>query len=201
MTGVRMSDLPLDEPAEVQLTRRKSIPREAWRQQKGVAFAEAAITCPHAVLAFDRSMARGQWSHRFEAERGVRAGTPDMLIIARDGQAIHHIWIEWKADGNRPNTSQAETLSRLIELGDTAKWCTRIEELRRILTNCGLPMAPGADVMALRYDGLVDSRIAKAEAKAAGTVPKKKSRPGKVQPRFTAGARFVRRARGKGIGI
>ena len=172
------------ELAEAQ-PRRKSIPREAWRQQKGVAFAEAAIMCPHTVLAFDRSMARGKWSHRFEAERGMRAGTPDMLIIARNGQALHHIWIEWKSDGNRPNTSQADTLGRLIELGDTAKWCTRIEQLGRILTNCGLPMTPGADVMALRFDGLVDSRIAKAEGRVPGAG--KKQRPRKAPPRFTGG--------------
>lgn len=174
--------------------RAKPIPREAWRQEKAVKFAAAAIMCAHTVMAFDRSMARGDWSHRFEAKRGVRAGTPDMLIIALAGQAHHHIWIEWKAEGNKPNDNQNDGLALLHKLGDVAKWCVRIEEFCRILTNCGLPMAPNAALMAMQYDGMVDSRIAKAEAQRDGAAPVVKRAPRKTTARSTFSVKQGHRA-------
>lgn len=205
MTDASLDDAPdaaeLWAAPEARIKRAKPIPREAWRQEKAVKFAEAAIACPHTVMAFDRSMARGDWSHRFEAKRGVRAGTPDMLIIALAGQSHHHIWIEWKAEGNKPNVNQTDGLALLHRLGDVAKWCVRIEEFCRILTNCGLPMAPNAAVMAMQYDGMVDSRIAKAEAKRDGAVPVKKSRLRKVPARYSAGKRFQARAAKAGVRI
>lgn len=177
--------------------RAKPIPREAWRQEKAVAFATAAIACPHTILAFDRSQARGEWSHRFEAKRGVRAGTPDTLTIARDGERTWHVWVEWKAEANTPNVNQFEGIALLKSLGDVATWCVSIEGFFNVLDDLGIPMVPGAHVMALRYDGLVDSRIAKAEGAVVGV--KKKSRARKPEPRFAGGKRFVGRATAKGI--
>lgn len=185
------SDL-LDAPR----ARAKPIPREAWRQERAVTFAREAITCPHTIMAFDRSQARGEWSHRFEAKRGVRAGTPDTLTIARDDARLFHIWVEWKAPGSKPNENQTDGLALLESLGDVTDWCTTIEEFFFVLRDAGVPMLPGAHIMALRYDGMVDGRIAKAAAK---TPTAKKSRPRRPEPRYTAGKSVVKRAAKRGL--
>jgi len=188
----------MDEDDALPTLRAKRIPREAWRQEKAVAFAHAAITCPHTIMAFDRSQARGTWSHRFESKRGLRAGTPDTLTIVRDRDRLLHIWVEWKVPGGSLNDNQSGALSILNGLGDTAKWCVTIEQFWLVLSNLLVPMSPGALVMAQRYDGMVDSRIAKAEAKTPSV---KKSRATKSAPRYTVGKRFSARAKKAGIMI
>ena len=183
-------------------TRAKPIPREAWRQERAAVFVRGAVLCPHTFLAFDRSMARGARSHLFEARRGVRASTPDTLLIARLGpNSTRHIWAEWKAPGKRPDEGQMEALQRLRDLGDHATWCVTIEEYRLFLLHCGVPLAPNAEYQTLHYDGMVDSRIARAEAERNAGAPAKKTRSYKPGPRFTAGKRMQRRAAAKGVRI
>jgi len=163
-------------PGEIR--RAKPIPREAWRQEKAVAFAEAAIMCPHVVMGFDRSRANGQWSHRFEAKRGSKAGTPDTLTIAKikDDRSLH-IWVEWKAIGGMLNDNQEAMAGMLATVGDLVFRCERIVEYFAILRDYSVPMTWGAEVMAMRFDALVDSRIAKAEERKP-TTSKRSARRG-----------------------
>lgn len=184
-----MSDAP---------AKRKRMFPEAWRQEKAAVFARDAITCPHTFMAFDRSQARGQHSHLFEAQRGIRVSMPDTLLIARitDGNT-RHVWAEWKAPGKKPNDGQYEALERLRGLGDSATWCETIEEYRLFLAHVGIPMVPNAEYRAMVLDGFVDSRIAKAEGKMPGVAKKPRA------SRTTAGKpmpmRQYRRAHARGL--
>jgi len=196
-----MNDTPTPDFAAPGKVRAKPIPREAWRQQRAAAFVRDAVTCPHTFLAFDRSQARGKLSHLFEAQRGVRASTPDTLLIARLGpNSTRHIWAEWKAPGKRPNEGQMDALQRFRDLGDHATWCETIDEYRLFLLHCGVPLVANAEYRATVMDGMVDSRIAKAEAERGGA-PAKKSRSRKPAPRYTAPKSMQRRAARKGVRI
>jgi hypothetical protein len=172
--------------------KRPRIPREAWRQEKAVVFVREAVRCPYTFMAFDRSEKRNARSHLFEAKRGVRPDTPDSLLIARiPGGQTWHVWAEWKAPGQRPGEGQLDALERLRGLGDHATWCVTIDEYRLFLAHCGVPLVANAEYLAMHYDGMVDSRIAKAEGRVVPVV--KKSRSRKPGPRFTAGKRMARR--------
>jgi hypothetical protein len=166
------------------------IPRETWRQEKAVVFARDAIVGPHIFMAHDRSRAKSSKEHLWQAKRGVRKGTPDTQLILPGGL---HAWFEFKAPGQRvaSGDDQDLMLAKLRSLGDEADWGVTIEDMRAFWAEHNVPMVPNAAYRAMVLDGLVDSRIAKAE----GAVPvvKKAARPGKVQPRFTAGKRMARR--------
>lgn len=186
------------ELAEMQKPERVWIPRETWRQEKAVVFARDAIVGRHKFLAHDRSKAMSAKEHLWQAKRGVRKGTPDTQLVIPG----KHLWFEFKAPGKgvEPGDDQDRMLSDLRELGDFAAWGCTISDLCQFWKWHGVPLVVNADYRAMVLDGLVDSRIAKAEAKAAGAaVPKKKSRPRKVEPRKTAPKAMVRRMTAKGI--
>jgi hypothetical protein len=172
------------------------IPRETWRQEKAVVFVRDAIVGPHMFLALDRSRAKSPKEHLWQARRGVRKGTPDTQLILPGGR---HIWFEFKADGQKvvAGDDQDLMLQALRDLGDAAAWGVTIEDLRLFYLAEGVPLVANAYYRALVLDGLVDSRIAKAEGRVP--VVAKKPRPPRAGPRSTASRGFVKRAAARGI--
>lgn len=178
------------------------IPRETWRQEKAVVFARDAIIGPHKFLAHDRSQAKSPKEHLWQAKRGVRKGTPDTQLIAEApdkyrGPFALHAWFEFKAMGEKPDDDQLRMLDDLRALGDEASWGVTIDDLRKFWLSCGVRLAANAEYRAMVLDGLVDSRIAKAEGLMPAT--RKRASNRKAAPRTTASAGFVRRAAAKGI--
>lgn len=160
--------------------RRPQILRETWRQEKAVVFARDAIVGPHKFLAHDRAKATSGKSHMWQAKRGVRKGTPDTQLVIRG----KHLWFEFKAPGKRVETGDDQdlTLAALRALGDAASWGVTIDDLRRFWVAEGVPLVANAEYRAMVLDGLVDSRIAKAEGKVP-VAAKKKSRGRKAPVR------------------
>lgn len=148
-----MTDTPDDPPA-----RHKPIPRESFRQEKAVVFARDAIVGPHMFLAHDRGSSNGR-EHLWQAKRGVRKGTPDTQLIIRG----RHLWFEFKAGSAKPDADQLQMLGDLSALGDAVAWGRTIADLCEFWRLNDVPLCQNAGYRALVLDGLVDSRIAKAE--------------------------------------
>jgi hypothetical protein len=169
-----------------------AIPREAYLQEAMPRFAKAAIAAPPVFLAFDRAEARGQRSHLYQARRGVRAGTSDTLTIA----AGIHLWWEAKAKGSKPTDTQQQFGQNVVAAGDYWSWGTSIADYLRDLRECGIPVVASADYLAMHWDGIVESRIAKAE-QAQGTVKRTAQR--KAVPRNSMTAAQYHKAHGEGF--
>jgi len=185
-----VSDL-LDEAAPA---KRKWTPRETWRQEKAVVFARDAIVGEHKFLAHDRAKAASANEHGWQAKRGVRKGTPDTQLILPNGR---HVWFEFKAPGQKvhPGDDQDLMLAALRKLGDAASWGVTIEDLRRFYAVEGVPLVPNAAYRAMVLDGLVDSRIAKAEGRMPVAAKPKRA------PRARAAGKTATVAQGHRMGV
>jgi hypothetical protein len=169
--------------------KRNWIPREAYRQEKAVVFARVAIIGPHKFVAHDRSRPKSSKEHLFQWKRGVRKATPDTELIWPMSRVAK---FEFKSPGQKPDGDQLQMLEDYRLLGIEAAWGVTIEDLYNFWTLAGVPMVPNAHFLALKYDGMVDSRIAKAEARNVGTAALKVLAR-KAGPRFVAGKRLSRR--------
>lgn len=186
-----------DFPSEPKLTedakpKRVWIPRETWRQEKAVVFARYAIVGPHKFVAHDRSRPKSEKEHLWQWKRGVKKAIPDTELI---WPMEHHAWFEFKAPGQKPDDDQICMLEELRALGDAASWGVMIEDLLNFWMAAGVPLVANAHYMAMKYDGLVDSRIAKAEVNAYGSA--KKSRSQKASPRYLGNKRMARVMNGR----
>lgn len=188
--------LDLDDPAPTK--RAKPIAREAYRQEKAVVWVRGAVVEPHLFLAYDRAQARGDQSHLFQWRRGLRADTLDTELLTASGS----FRFEFKSTGEKvkEGDGQSVMIQTLRALNVAADWGCTIVELCAFYRSGGVKLANNAEYQAIHYDGMVDSRIAKAEAKRDGAVPVK-SRSRKVAPRFTAGKRMQARAARAGVRI
>lgn len=160
----------------------KSIPREAWRQEGLIRFADAAIAVPKVVLGFDRAAPRGKMSHLYQARRGVRAGCSDTGTFTECAV----LWWEVKAGSNKPDANQLQFRDHIRDVGHYWGWGTTISDYLRDLRLCGIPVVQNADLLAAHFDAFVEGRIAKAE----GAAPKRPGRP-KRTPRYTANKRMA----------
>jgi hypothetical protein len=102
-------------------------------------------------------------------------------------------WFEFKGpkgkvDFDDPDDDQARMIRDLQALGHFAWWGRTIHEMYQFYRSCGVPMTANAEYQAIKYDGMVDSRIAKAEGKMLTAA---KSSPRKATPRFLAGKRLA----------
>ncbi len=174
---------------------RRWIPRETWRQEGATRWVKSAVLEPKEFFAFDRDKRDGK-SHLWEAKRGVRKSTLDTLLRWPGVPA----WFEFKAGNRVPDEDQSKMINRLRSFGDRVSWGYTIVDLWHFYHAVGVPMTANAEYQALHYDGLVNSRIAKEEAKQAGLAPPKKSRATRTAPRFTAGKRLARRMNQTGMG-
>ncbi len=176
--------------------RRKPIAREAFRQEKAVVWVRNAVIEPHIFNAYDRAQARGDKSHLFQWKRGLKADTLDTELIVT-GRSLR---FEFKAIGQRvkDDDGQGHMIARLRELQHAADWGCTILELCEFYRKHGVMLATNAEYQAIHYDGLVDSRIARAEAAAS---PKKKSASRKAGPRYLAPKRMARGMNARGSGM
>ena len=148
--------------------RAKPIPREAYRQEKAVVWVRGAVLEPHIFVAYDRAAARGDKSHLWQWKRGQKAGTLDTELILTE----RSLRFEFKSLIGKVGEfdDQGLMIKRLRELGHAADWGRTIMDLCAFYRLHGVGLAQNAEYQALHYDGLVDSRIAKAEGPR---VPKK----------------------------
>ena len=54
---------------------------ESALQEACKRFCSSVVFDPHIFVAWDRSAARGKYSHLFEAKRGIIAGWPDCAVM------------------------------------------------------------------------------------------------------------------------
>lgn len=165
-----MSDV-LEAPA-----RRKPIPREAYRQERAKVWVRGAVIEPHIFQAYDRSQARGDQSHLFQWRRGLRADTLDTELLISGPRLLR---FEFKALGQKvdPDDGQGLMIARLRTLNVAADWGHTVADLCRFYRDNGVKLATNAEYQATIQDGLVDSRIARAE----GATPATK-KPGRRKP-------------------
>lgn len=152
------------------------IQREHTLQAFAAKFFRAALDCEHEFLSFDRAKPPGRsreaqlGAMARQKARGVKRGTPDSLLIV---SGLPPFWIEWKDKGKRPTDEQIAMGQRLRMLGCRWAWFDNIPDAYRWLAGEGVIFVPGAETMALQYQGKVDAAIAK---KAPRSLPKKPAR-------------------------
>jgi VRR-NUC domain len=141
----------------------RQINREHILQVALVRFVREAVSAPHEFMSFDRGKAAGQWSHMREKARGVKAGTPDVLLLV-EGRAP--IWCELKAPGNKPTEQQIDMGNRLMAVGCWWSWVTSVSTFHEWIRSIGVELRANAEFLAMHADAGVLSKIATAETKA-----------------------------------
>lgn len=151
----------------------RPINREHILQVALVRFVREAVSAPHEFMSFDRGKAAGQWSHMREKARGVKAGTPDVLLLV-EGKAP--IWCELKAPGNKPTEQQVDMGNRLMAVGCWWSWVTSVSTFHEWVRSIGVELRANAEFLAMHADAGVLSKIAAAETKA-GKAPRSYKAP------------------------
>ena len=128
-------------------------------QSQCVKFCRECILTEHVFLAFDRSKKQSALQHIREKARGIRAGTPDILILV-PGLAI---WAELKAGKNTASDLQEEVGAAIVNVGHRWEVVRSVEELRRYLNACGVALYPRADLRALDLDLVLKGAAMKAK--------------------------------------
>ena len=90
---------------------------------------ECVIT-PHVFLAFDRTRKTSAMQHIAEAARGVRAGTPDTVLLLPDGKSI---WVELKWGKNTTSDRQDELHGEMRAIGHPVVVCRSVDEYACLL--------------------------------------------------------------------
>tara|TARA_R110000868_G_scaffold233264_5_gene486988 strand:+ start:2354 stop:2866 length:513 start_codon:yes stop_codon:yes gene_type:complete len=167
-----------------------AIKREAILQRHIKNFCRDAITARHEFFAFDRAKAAGKFTHAAEKARGVRAGTPDTVLLMA---GIRPIFCELKAPGKKASEIQGDIGQRLIFVD--CYWSVKdsVWGYWSWLRDLCIPMRPDAEQVALLHDAQVAATVGAAEAKA-GKPPKATKR--KVEPRYVATAAWSKRNAG-----
>lgn len=134
-----------------------------------------AVVSPHKFFAFDRSAARGQWTHAREKARGIQRSTPDTLLCLQDEM----LWAELKdprlnLDDDRFRKrwpDQWQMGMDLIDIGHSWHWFQSVVAYYEWLIP-GIDLTPNANFLAVQADATVASLIEAAELKR-GVLPKR----------------------------
>lgn len=135
-------------------------------------FVRSAVTVPHFFECYDRSRDHSGTQHLWEANRHIKAGTPDTALVV-DGRVYR---VELKAPGNKPTEKQLERIEELKAAGACAGWAITVEGYAVMIFMWGIPLAPNWRIQAQHHDALIASRLAKAPT------PKKASKPRAAKP-------------------
>jgi len=127
-------------------------------------FSRECIVTRHVFLAFDRSAKQSALQHVREKARGIRAGTPDVLVLV-PGLAI---WAELKVGRNEASVPQIECGVAILHAGHRWEVVRSVVEFGAYLRRCGVELSAHADLRALDLD-LV---LAGAAMKRKGAAPK-----------------------------
>lgn len=151
----------------------RPIDREHILQKALVKWVREAVSEPHEFLAFDRSKAAGQFSHLREKARGVRAGTPDTLLLT----ARHPpLWCELKAGTNTASEQQEDLGKRLVAMGGQWTCLSSVAAYHQWVHGLGVELRANAEFLAMHADASVASVIARAEV-ARGKAPRSYKAP------------------------
>lgn len=125
---------------------------------------------PHVFLAFDRAAAANPRTHLYEAARGIRAGTPDTVLLFR-GRSM---WVELKAGKNKTSEAQDRLHQEMAAVGHPVTVCWTVCDYWRACLAHGIKLVPYAQTHAEGLDVLL--------ASATPAVPKKTARPRAPRP-------------------
>jgi hypothetical protein len=120
-------------------------------------FCKEAIDAPHSFQAFDRSSNGSGVQHMYEANRGIRKGQPDTLIIY-NGWAIY---CELKAPGNKPTSYQEEMGLEIRRAGGHWFWANSVVRYMDGLAYFGVHFRPNARLIAEHREGLFQGYLLK----------------------------------------
>lgn len=124
-------------------------------------WARECIAEPHEFLAFDRSRKQSAMQHIREKARGVKAGTPDFLLIG----AGKRLWVELKAGKNSTTTMQDEMHARLAAVGEAVLVLRSVAGVMLAARAAGFALTATA---AARAEGL-DALLARPKAEKQWT--------------------------------
>lgn len=151
----------------------RPIDREHILQKALVKWVREAVSEPHEFLAFDRSKAAGQFSHLREKARGVRAGTPDTLLLTA---RLPPVWAELKAGTNKASEQQVDMGQRLVAIGGHWSCLSSVQAYHEWIHGLGVELRANAGFLAMHADASVLSVIARAEEKR-GKAPRSYKAP------------------------
>ena len=120
------------------------------------------VLTPHVFLAFDRSRAMSATQHILEAQRGIRAGTPDTVLAYSAGC----VWVELKVGRNVTSEAQNALHTEMLGVGH------EVAVIYSVGAYCQLLIERGLDIHRLG--------MAEAEALDRKLALKKKSAPKKA---------------------
>lgn len=146
-------------------------------------FVRDAVDARHEFLGFDRSQASARFSHDRERAKGMRKGTADTLLMVL---GMPDVWAELKRFGEKPEKGGDQEVfgEDVTAVGRFWFWADTVEGYRQGLIRCDVPLRANSAYLAMYYDGIVESVIAKAEM-TRGVVPKA-ARSRKTPLRFAA---------------
>lgn len=150
------------------------------------------VPAPHFFCSVDRAAKRSPMDHVRQKAAGFVSGTPDTLLLV---PGLPCIAVELKAGSNRPTEQQFRVGQAITIAGHTWRWCSSVLEYCRLLGALGVPLRPGAAVLAAHHDAVLAGAAIKREESRTGK-PSAKRKP---QPRFTASKAVVARARRAGV--
>jgi len=142
-----------------------AVQREKLLQSSCCKFAEHCIDGPSDLMAHDRSKAATPQAHMWEAQRGIRKGTPDMQILV-PGLAV---FCELKVKGNKPTPAQIQRGEAIAAAGHFWFWATSVTEFGKGLARAGVTLTRAAPIVAADYDAKLEARalrVPKAARKA-----------------------------------
>ena len=146
-------------------------------QVQCVKFCRECVLTEHLFLAFDRAQKHSALQHVREKARGLKAGTPDVLILV-PGLAI---WAELKAGRNGTSDQQDEIGAAIIATGHRWEVIRSVEELGAYLRRCGVALSANADLRALDLDLVLKGAAMKAAGKAPRSYKPRTAKPTKTQ--------------------
>lgn len=114
-------------------------------------WARECIAEPHVFLAFDRSRARGDFTHAREAARGLRRGTPDTVLMFR----ARWMWVELKAGKNTTSDAQDLLHGEMSAIGHNVRVCWSVTDYWRCCVAEGVKMVQWAEARADGLDALL----------------------------------------------
>lgn len=145
-----------------------SIQRE-WAVARGVKFfCKRCIAVQHEFAAHDRGRSRSALEHIGEANRGLRAGWPDIELVLAGGRTFR---CELKAPGVRLEEGgrQQALLKRLNDLGHPAAWANSVRGYAEACLEHAVPLTENWATVAALADELVAGDIRRQETRRPST--------------------------------
>jgi hypothetical protein len=139
------------------------------------AFVREAVDAPCSFQCFDRSANASGTQHMWEANRGIRKGQPDTLLVIYG----HPIYCELKVSPNKPTRHQEDMGLEIQRAGGMWFWANSVIGYMDGLLHYGVHMRPNARLIAEHREGLFQGYLLKGlvpNGIPSGAPPSPKSR-------------------------